>query len=49
MQLVFLCRENILTKEDRFVAGGTGCPGCHRGLPAWCHGFCQRENKLITA
>jgi len=19
------------------------------GSPSWCHGFCQRENKLLTA
>ena len=40
--------REFLTKEDSSVASGTGCPGSRRG-PRWCHGFCQRENKVITA
>ena len=31
------------------MAGATGCPRHRRGAPSWCHGFCLRENKLITA
>ena len=30
------------------MAGATARPGSPPGTPAWCHGFCQRENKLIT-
>gem|GEM_PF-1200390 len=37
-------RENFLAKEDSSVVGGTARPGCRRGLPLWCHGFCQRDN-----
>jgi len=40
-------RDNWVTKEEGFVAGATACPAA-AGTPAWCHGFCQRENKLIT-
>jgi len=25
-----------------------GLPRLPPGTPSWCHGFCQRENKLIT-
>jgi len=41
-------RDNWVTKEEGFVAGATACPGSPPGTPARCHGFCQRENKLIT-
>jgi hypothetical protein len=42
-------RDNKVTKEERFVAGATGRPRHRRGTPSWCHGFCQREKKVITA
>jgi len=29
------------------VASGAACPAA-AGTPSWCHGFCQRENKLVT-
>ena len=29
------------------MVSGAACPAL-AGTPSWCHGFCQRENKLIT-
>jgi len=46
--IAFPYRENFLAKEDKFLASGTGRPRHRRGTPYWCHGFCQRENKVIT-
>jgi len=47
MSLAFPHRENFLAKEERWLVGGAACPAT-AGTPAWCHGFCQRENKLLT-
>ena len=44
----FPYRENLLAKEERLVDGGTARPGTAGGSRR-CHGFCQRENKLLTA
>ena len=49
MSLAFRTARNLLAKEGHSVASGTGRPRHRRGTPSWCHGFCQRENKLITA
>jgi len=29
------------------VVSGAACPAA-AGTPSWRHGFCQRENKLLT-
>ena len=48
MQLSFRTARILWLKRTVKWPAVRAAPATAGGWPSWCHGFCQRENKLIN-